>query len=55
MSQEKLESTWEKCNTIKIQYKDGDVILLRQDKGREIVTMSKGKYTQKCMNVLNIN
>ena len=59
----KLRSTCEKYNTIKIPYKERKVInrlsknrrtiVLRQDKGRGVVIMDKGKYTEKCMKILN--
>ena len=59
----KLRSACENYNTIKIPYKDREIInrlsknpriiLLRQDKGRGIVIMGKEKYTEKCMNLLN--
>ena len=32
--------------------KNSRIILLRYDKGREIAIMDKGKYTDKCMNML---
>lgn len=57
-----MRSAREKYNTIKISHKDRQVmkrisknsriILLRYDKGREIAIMDKGKYTDKCMNML---
>ena len=34
-------------------YKNPQIIVLRQDKSRGIVTMDKGKYTEKCMKILN--
>ena len=59
----KLRSACEKYNTIKIPYKEKEVInklsknpqitILRQDKGRGIVIMNKGKYTEKYMKILN--
>ena len=59
----KLRSACEKYNTIKIPYKEKEVInklsknpqitILRQDKGRGIVIMDKGKYTEKYMKILN--
>ena len=61
ISKEKLKSECEKCNTIKVTYKDREVIsrlpknpyiiLLRQ--GRGVGIMEKGKYTEKYRNILN--
>ena len=57
----KLRSACEKYNSIKIPYnhrevinrlfKNPQIILLSQDKGRGIVIIDKGKYTEKCMNI----
>ena len=30
-------------------------MLLRPEKGKGVVIMNKGKYTEKCLNVLNSN
>ena len=59
----KLRSVCEKYNTIKIVYKEKEIInrlsknpriiVLRQDNGRGIVIIDKGKYTEKCMKILN--
>ena len=59
----KLRSACKKDYTIKIPHKDRKVInrlsknlrliLPRQDKGRGIVIMGKGKHTEKSMNILN--
>ena len=59
----KLRSVSEKYNTIKMVYKEKEVInrlsknpliiVLRQDKGMGIVIIDKGKYTEKCMKILN--
>ena len=59
----KLRSVCEKYNTIKIVYKEKEIInrlsknpriiVLRQDHGRGIVIIDKGKYTEKCMKILN--
>ena len=53
----KLRSTCEKYNTIKVPYKDREpnprIILLRQDKNMGRIIVDKGKYTEKCRNILN--
>ena len=59
----KLRSAWENYNTINISYKEREVtnrlsknpriLLLLQDKGRGIVIMDKGYFTEKCINILN--
>ena len=61
----KLLSTCEKYNNIKVPFKHRQVIkrlaennnifLLPQDKGKGVVIMDKGKYTEKCLNLLNSN
>ena len=61
----KLLSTCEKYNNIKVPFKHRQVIkrlaenknimLLRQDKGKGVVIMDKGKYTEKCLDLLNSN
>ena len=30
-----------------------DITILKQDKGRGVVIMDRGKYTEKCFNLLN--
>ena len=54
----KLRSTCEKCNTIKVPYKDRvlnpHIILLRQNKNMVTVIIDKRIYTEKCRNILNI-
>ena len=53
----KLRSTCEKYNTNKVPYKDREInphiILLRQDKNKGRIIVDKGKYTEKCRNILN--
>ena len=61
----KLLSTCEKYNNIKVPYKhkqlikklakNRDIIILRQDKGKGLAIMDRGKYTEKCLNMLNSN
>ena len=61
----KLLSTCEKYNNIKIPFKhrqvikrlaeNNNIMLLRQDKGKGVVIMDKGNYTEKCVNLLNSN
>ena len=61
----KLLSTCEKYNNIKVPFKhrqvikrlaeNNNILLLRQDKGKGVVIMDKGKYTEKCLNLLNSN
>ena len=63
ISKKKSRSARKKYNTIEVSYKDRRVInslskklhkiLLHRDKGRGIVIMDEGKYTEKCMNILN--
>ena len=53
------------CNLEKVLFKHRQVIkrlaenknimLLRQDKGKGVVIMDKGKYTKKCLDLLNSN
>ena len=60
-----LLSTCEKYNNVKVPFKHRQVIkrlaenknimLLRQDKGKGVVIMDKGKYTEKCLDLLNSN
>ena len=53
----KLRSTCEKYKTNKVPYKDRElnphIILLGQDKNKERIIVDKGKYTEKCRNILN--
>ena len=53
----KLRSTCEKYNTIKVPYKDRElnphIILLHQEKNLGRMIMDKGKYIEKCRNILN--
>ena len=61
----KLFSTREKYNNVKVPFKHRQVIkrlvetknimLLRKDKGKGVVIMDKGKYTEKCINLLDSN
>ena len=61
----KLLSTCEKYNNIKVPFKhrqvikrlaeNNNIMLLRPEKGKGVVIMDKGKYTEKCLNVLNSN
>ena len=60
----KLLSTCEKYNNVKVPFKHRQVIkrlaenknmLLRQDKAKGVVIMGKGKYTEKCLDLLNSN
>ena len=32
-----------------------DIIILQQDKGKGVVIMDRRKYTEKCLNMLNLN
>ena len=60
-----LLSTFENCNSIKVPFKPRLVIrwlaenintmLLRQDKGKGVVIIDKGKHTEKYLNLLNSN
>ena len=59
----KLLSTCGKYNNLKVPYKhrqvikrlaeNKDIIISRQDKGKGVVIMERGKYTEKCLNMLN--
>ena len=57
----KVRSTCEKYNRVKVPFKhkeiteklSNNIILLRQDKARGIVTIGRKKYTEKCMYILN--
>ena len=53
----KLRSTCEKYNTIKVPYKDRElnphIILLHQDKNMGRIIVDRGKYTEKCRNIIN--
>ena len=61
----KLLSTCEKYNNIKVPFKhrqvikrlaeNNNIMLLRQDKGKGVVIMDKGNYTEKWVNLLNSN
>ena len=53
----RLRSTCEKYNTIKVPYKDRElnphIILLHQDKNMGRIIVDRGKYTEKCRNIIN--
>ena len=59
----KFLSTFQNYNKIKVPYKhqdtikklseNNDIMLLKQDKGRGIIIMNRGKYVEKCLNILN--
>ena len=59
----KLLSTCDKYTKIKVPYKHrkivnklskrNDIVILKADKGRGVVILVKGKYTKKCLEILN--
>ena len=53
----KLRSTCKNYNTIKVPYKDRElnphIILLHQDKNMGRIIVDRGKYTEKCRNIIN--
>ena len=61
----KLLSTCKKYNSIKIAFKhrqvikrlaeNSNIMILHQDKSKGAVMMDKGKYTEKCLSLLNSN
>lgn len=61
----KLRSVFEKYQNIKTPYKhqailnnlskNKDVVMLKQDKVREMVILNRSKYIEKCLSFLNSN
>ena len=59
----KLRMTCEKYNQIRVPYKyqqainslkrNPDIVIIKQDKGRGVVILDNGKYTEKCLKLLN--
>ena len=60
----KMRSTFEKFSRINVPYKyrkivndlsrNKDIVIMKQDKGRGVVVMNRGKYFDKCLAILNI-
>ena len=59
----KLLRTCDKYTKIKVPYKHrkavnelskwNDIVILKADKGRGVVILDRGKYTKKCLDILN--
>ena len=59
----KMRSTCEKYSRINVPYKyrkivndlsrNKDIVIMKQDKGRGVVVMNRGKYFDKCLAILN--